>query len=132
VTDIGYYIRSRYIPRESKNFSLRHRRFCDAKKIVSFDGGDSGSKKCKRGYCSAYGGVWQSLRLAGFLILESGGRFCVSAFGVFSRREDVLTFNSLYFMNKFYTFCTLNTISKDNAVINVLLFNTKKFHSRQL
>jgi hypothetical protein len=28
------------------------------------DGGDSGSKKCKRGYGGAYGGVWRSVRLA--------------------------------------------------------------------
>jgi hypothetical protein len=30
---------------------------------LSPDGGDSGSKKCKRGYGGAYGGVWRSLRL---------------------------------------------------------------------
>jgi hypothetical protein len=32
---------------------------------LSSEGGDSGSKKCKRGYGDAYDGVWQSLRLAG-------------------------------------------------------------------
>jgi hypothetical protein len=32
---------------------------------LSSDGGDSGSKKCKRGYDGAYGGIWRSLRLAG-------------------------------------------------------------------
>jgi hypothetical protein len=31
---------------------------------LSSDGGDSGSKKCKRGY----GGVWRNLRLAGVSI----------------------------------------------------------------
>jgi hypothetical protein len=30
------------------------------------DGGDSGSKKCKRGYGGAYGVVWRSLHVAGF------------------------------------------------------------------
>jgi hypothetical protein len=30
------------------------------------DCGNSGSKKCKCGHGGAYGGVWQSLRLAGF------------------------------------------------------------------
>jgi hypothetical protein len=30
---------------------------------LSSDGGDSGSKKCKRSYGSAYGEVWRSLRL---------------------------------------------------------------------
>jgi hypothetical protein len=32
---------------------------------LSYDGIDSGSKKCKQGYGDAYGGVWRSLRLAG-------------------------------------------------------------------
>jgi hypothetical protein len=32
---------------------------------LSFDGGNSGSKKCKRGYGGAYDGVWRSLLLAG-------------------------------------------------------------------
>jgi hypothetical protein len=49
----------------------------------SSDGGDSGSKKWKRGYGDAYGGVWRSLL--------SGDGFCVAAFS--SRREDVFTFN---------------------------------------
>jgi hypothetical protein len=31
---------------------------------LSSDGSDSGSKKCKRGYGGANGGVWWSLRLA--------------------------------------------------------------------
>jgi hypothetical protein len=31
---------------------------------LSFVSGNSGSKKCKRGYGGAYGGVWRSLRLA--------------------------------------------------------------------
>jgi hypothetical protein len=31
---------------------------------LSFDGDDSGSKKCKRRYGGACGGVWRSLRLA--------------------------------------------------------------------
>jgi hypothetical protein len=32
---------------------------------LSSDGGDSGSKKYKRGYGGADDGVWQNLRLAG-------------------------------------------------------------------
>jgi hypothetical protein len=32
---------------------------------LSSDGGDSGRKNCKQGYGGTYGGVWQSLRLAG-------------------------------------------------------------------
>jgi hypothetical protein len=51
---------------------------------LSFDDGDSGSKKCKRGCGGAYDGIWRSLRLAG---VWSPG---------FSRREDVFTFNLVY------------------------------------
>jgi hypothetical protein len=38
---------------------------CRKKLKPSSDGGDSGSKKSKRGYSGVYGGVWRSLRLAG-------------------------------------------------------------------
>jgi hypothetical protein len=48
---------------------------------LSSNGGDCGSKKCERGYGGAYGEVWRSLRLVGIWSLESGGRFCVGAFG---------------------------------------------------
>jgi hypothetical protein len=63
-------------------------------KLIS-DGGDSGSKKRKRGYDGAYDGVWWSLRL-----VESGVRWSVLCWCVwqesdFSRREDVFTFNLL-------------------------------------
>jgi hypothetical protein len=53
---------------------------CDAgKKELSSDGGDPGSKKCKRGYGSFYGGVvWWSL----FGRIESGGQYCVCAFSI--------------------------------------------------
>jgi hypothetical protein len=53
---------------------------------LNFDGGDCGSRKCKRGY----GGASRSL--------ESGGQFCVGAFAQesgSSLREDVFTFNLL-------------------------------------
>jgi hypothetical protein len=47
---------------------------------LSSDGGDSGTKKYKRGYGGAYGGVWRSLRLAedksqavGFVLLPLVG-----------------------------------------------------------
>jgi hypothetical protein len=46
-------------------------------------------------------------------ILESGGRFCVGAFG--SRRDDVFTL--IYFVKTFYK-CTFNEICKGNAAIN--------------
>jgi hypothetical protein len=64
---------------------------CRKKLKLNSDGSDSSSKKCKRVYGSADGGVWRNLLLAGVRcsILcwydwqESG----------FSRREDVFTFN---------------------------------------
>jgi hypothetical protein len=52
---------------------------CDAESNRIPDGGDSGSKKCKRGYGGAYGEVWRSLRLAG--AWSRAGQFCVGAFG---------------------------------------------------
>jgi hypothetical protein len=82
----------------------------------NFDGGDSGSKKCKRGYGGAYGGVWRSL--------NTGGRFCVGVFGResgFNRREDVFTYNLLKKGN-FINF----VISKDNAAINWITAHHKK------
>jgi hypothetical protein len=36
------------------------------------DGGDFGSKKCKRSYGGAYGGVWRILRLVGVWIQAVG------------------------------------------------------------
>lgn len=37
---------------------------CGNKLKLRLDGGDSSSKKCKRDYCGASGGVWYCLRLA--------------------------------------------------------------------
>jgi hypothetical protein len=51
--------------------------------------------------------------------LESSGRFCVGAFGRNLASVAVKMFSHLiYFMKKFYKFCTFNTICKDNAAIN--------------
>jgi hypothetical protein len=47
-------------------------------KLISDNVGSGIRKKCKRGYGGACGGLCRSLRLAG---VESGGRFCVRAFG---------------------------------------------------
>jgi hypothetical protein len=60
------------------------------------DGGDFGSKKCKT---RLWWRIWLGLaELAFGGSLESGGLFCVGAFGKessFSRREDVFTVNFL-------------------------------------
>jgi hypothetical protein len=65
-----------------------------------------------------YGGVWQSLRLAG-VWSQAVGRFCVSAFGKNLVSVAVKMFSHLtYFKNKFYKFCTINAICKDDATIN--------------
>jgi hypothetical protein len=42
------------------------RRLWDAEKFkLNSDGGDSGSKKYKRGYGGAYGGIWESVFCVG-------------------------------------------------------------------
>jgi hypothetical protein len=75
-----------------------------------------GSKRCKQGYGDACGGsggvcIWRSL--------ESGGRFCVCAFG---RSLALVTLNIfshlLYFIKTFYAFRAFNAICKYNAAIN--------------
>jgi hypothetical protein len=63
------------------------------------DGGDSGSKKCKRGRGGAYGGDLAESAFGGSL--ESGVRrwvlcWCVWQESGFSRREDVFTLNLVY------------------------------------
>jgi hypothetical protein len=53
--------------------------------------------------------------------LESGGRFCIDAFGrklALVVVEDVSNFNSL--SKDFYKCCTCNVICKDNAGINCI------------
>jgi hypothetical protein len=55
---------------------------CRNKLKLSSDGGDCGSKRWKRDYGGAYGGVWRSLRLAGVWSLKSVGKFFFNdAFG---------------------------------------------------
>jgi hypothetical protein len=65
---------------------------------LSFNGGYSSSKKCKRG--GAYGGVWRSLLLPGVWSQAVG--FVLVHFAGFCRRENVFTFNLLY--KAFYRF----------------------------
>jgi hypothetical protein len=48
--------------------------------------------------------------------LESGGRFCVGAFGR----------NLAPVAVKMFSLCTLNAISKDNAAINCITVQNKK------
>jgi len=55
---------------------------------LNSDGGGSGSEWCKRGYSGAYGSVWRSL--------ESGGRFCVGAFGTNLAAFDVKMYSHLF------------------------------------
>jgi hypothetical protein len=61
-------------------------------------GGDSGSRKCKRGYGNACGELWQSPHFAGAWSVESGGRFFAGAVwqeSEFSHRENIFVFNVL-------------------------------------
>jgi hypothetical protein len=86
------------------------RRSCDAKKIkLSSDGGDSDSKKCKRGYGGAYGWVWRSLRLAGVCSQAVG--LALVLFGRNLASVAVKMFPHLiYFVKKFYKFCNFGAI----------------------
>jgi hypothetical protein len=94
---------------------------------LSSGGGDSGREKCKLGYGGAYGGVWWNLPLAGVGILESGGRFSVGAFGRNLASVAVKMFSHIiYSRKKFYKFFTFNSICKDNAAINCIIFQHKK------
>jgi hypothetical protein len=59
--------------------------------------------------------------------LESGGRFCVGAFGRNLASVAVKIFSHLiYFKKKFYKFCTFNVLCKDNAAINCITVHHKK------
>jgi hypothetical protein len=53
--------------------------------------------------------------------LESGGRFCVGAFGRNLASVAVKMFShSIYFENKLYKSCAFSAICKDNAAINCI------------
>jgi hypothetical protein len=59
--------------------------------------------------------------------LESGGPFCVGAFGRNLASVAVKMFSLLiYFIRTFYKFCTFNAICKDNAAINCITLQHNK------
>jgi hypothetical protein len=59
-------------------------------------------------------------------ILKSGGRLYVGTFGKNPSSVTVKKFSPLiYCIKKFYKCSVFGAICKDNAAINVLLFNTK-------
>jgi hypothetical protein len=59
--------------------------------------------------------------------LESGGRFCVGAFGRNLTSVAVKMFSHLiYFIKKFYKFCIFNAIRKDNFAINFIAVQHKE------
>jgi hypothetical protein len=92
---------------------------CGKELKLSSDGGDSRSKKCRRGYGCAYGGVWWCLL--------SGSRFCVGAFGRNLASVAVKMFLHLIcFVQKFYKFCTFSAICKDNTEVNCIIVQDKK------
>jgi hypothetical protein len=65
--------------------------------------------------------------------LESGGQFCVGAFGRNLASVVMKMFSHLiYFAKKFYKFCTFGAICKDNAAINCITVKHKNVHSCQL
>jgi hypothetical protein len=79
---------------------------CDAEKISS-DGGDSGSKECKR--ACICGGVWRSSRFVGFWSLS----VFIGAFLRHRASVPVNMFSNLiYFIKKFYKLCTSMRVAK--------------------
>jgi hypothetical protein len=83
-------------------------------KKLSSDGGDSGRKKCKRGYGGACRG-------------ESGDMFCAGAFGRNLASVVMKIFPHLiYFIKIFYKLCIFNAIYKDNDAINCIYAQRKK------
>jgi hypothetical protein len=87
---------------------------------LSSDSGDSSSKNCKRGY----GGVCQSV-FGGSL--ESGSQFCFGAFDMnLASVASKMFAHLIYFIKKYYKFCTFNAICKDIAAINCITVQYKK------
>jgi hypothetical protein len=102
------------------------RRSCDEEKFfISSDGGASGRKKCKRRYGRAYGGVWQSLRLAGVWSQAVGFVLVRLQESGFSSRENVFTFYLLH-TEIFRKLCAFSAICKDNAAINCTTVQHKR------
>jgi hypothetical protein len=99
-------------------------------KLIS-DGGDSGSKKCKRGCGGAYDGIWRSLRLVGVWSQEVGFAL-VRLVGIWPQVTVKMFLHFIYYFMKCYKFCTFNAICKDNAAINCITDQHKKMYSRQL
>jgi hypothetical protein len=85
---------------------------------LSLEGGDSGSKKYKRGYGSAWS-------------VESGGRCFVSTFGRNMVLVAVNKLSHLFYHFFLYKFCTFKAICKYNATIDCITVR-HKFHLRQL
>jgi hypothetical protein len=88
---------------------------------LNFCDGDSGTKKCIRGYGGLFGGS-----------LESGGRIFVGAFG---RNLALVAMNMfsrlIYFAKTFYKSCSSSEICKINAAISYINFQHKTTFSRQ-
>jgi hypothetical protein len=63
--------------------------------------------------------------------LQSGGRFCVGAFGRNLASVAVKMFSHLIcFLKKFYRLCTFRAFYKYNASLNCTTVQQKMFHSR--
>jgi hypothetical protein len=99
---------------------------CDVEMLkLSPHGDDLDRKKCKWGYSSTYGRVWQSL--------ESGSWFCVGLFGRNLASVAMKMFShSIYFIKTLYKSCTFNAICKENAAINHVIVLHKNVNSCKL
>jgi hypothetical protein len=110
---------------------MRVHRFCEVERLrLRSDGGDSGSKKCKRSCDGVYGVVWRSLHLMGVWSLESGGSRV--GVGVFGRNVAEVAVEKYWRFIYFIKKCkNVLRICKDKAVLNFITFErkTKSFPS---
>jgi hypothetical protein len=86
---------------------------------LSPDGGDSGSNKCKRGYGSAYCGVWRESGVRRSILSVAFGKNLASLATKMFFTFDLLNTEILYILY-------LNAIYKDNSEINCITVQDKK------
>jgi hypothetical protein len=92
---------------------------------LSSDGGESGSKKCKRGYGGAYGVIWRSLCLAGVWSQVVG---FVLVFDRNLASVAVKMCSHLVLLKRHFINCVLSMrFANIKLQYIVLLFNTKRF-----
>jgi hypothetical protein len=102
---------------------------CDMREKLKFisGSGDCSSKKCKQGYGDTCSGVWWSLRLAvrSLELSQAVGFVLVCLVGLLTSVVVKMFSHLIYFIKKFYKFCTFIVICKDNVAINFITLQHK-------